>query len=398
MKSPKQGAKSQNFGSKAPRTKSQDFGSKEPGTKSQDRLPASDSRRGRTDRSACKHLRTRQNRFVFALGSLFLILCSWFPTPAASAQTGYEHRDGYTAQLVRVPVSHADTATGYLLIPDSAMQAPAVLVLHDHGAHFSIGKEKMVCPIRPTEADSAAYAAIQQDARRWVNKFYDGMFVGDSLAKAGYVVLAIDAIYWGERQQAALTSDSVAISPKAYQPAYYLRHLRQYGEAWFETILCDDKACVDYLCALPYVDSARIAAFGFSMGAFRAWQLAACDTRVKVCVAANWMTTQSDHLGGTRLPSDATPSAYSMYRPDCPKDYPKTAARIAPRPFLLLYGEQDPLFTQDSVQAAIRTINARYHDSLPAAHGLFKVQSMPYRHFFSREHWDATKNFFAKYL
>ena len=366
--------------------------------KRQDRLPAYDSRRGRTDSSACKHLRTRQSRFVFALGSLFLVLCSCFPTPTASAQTGYEHRDGYTAQLVRVPVSHADTATGYLLIPDSIRKAPAVLALHDHGAHFTIGKEKMVCPIRPAEADSAAYAAIQQDARRWVNKFYDGMFVGDSLAKAGYVVLAIDAFYWGERQQATHMSDSAAISPKAYQPAYYRRHLHHYGEAWFETILRDDRACVDYLRALPCVDSARIAVFGFSMGAFRAWQLAACDPRVRVCVAAHWMTTKADHLGTALVPNESNPSAYSMYRPDCSEDYPETAAHIAPRPFLLLYGEQDPLFTPDSVQAAIRTIAAHYTDSLPNAHGLFQATPMPYKHFFSRGHWDATREFLDKHL
>ena len=348
---------------------------------------------------------TRLSRFVLALGSLFLVpkvlaLGSLFLVllaPPASAQANYEHRNGYTAHLVRVPVSHADTATGYLLIPDSAVQSPAVVVLHDHGARFTIGKEKMVCPICPAEADSACETTLQ-DARRWVNKFYDGMFVGDSLAKAGYVVLSIDAVYWGERQQTPPPSDSEAVSPKSYQPAYYQHHLRQYGEAWFETILRDDKACVDYLRSLPCVDSARIAAFGFSMGAFRAWQLAASDTRVKVCVAANWMTTRADHLGGTRLPSDANPSAYSMYRPECPADYPETAARIAPRPFLLLYGEQDPLFTPDSVQAAIRTIDARYHDSLPAAHGLFQAKPMPYKHFFSRQHWHELRRFLHDHL
>ena len=327
-----------------------------------------------------------------------MVLCFWLPSLPASAQTGYEHRDGYTAQIVRVPVSHADSATGYLLLPDSIRKAPAVLVLHDHGAHFTIGKEKMVCPIRPAEADSAVHAATQQDARRWMNKFYDGMFVGDSLAKAGYVVLAIDAVYWGERQQAPTPSASEAVSPKSYQPTYYQHHLRQYGEAWFETILRDDKACVDHLRALPCVDSARIATFGFSMGAFRAWQLAACDTRVKVCVAANWMTTRADHLGTALVPYESNPSAYSMYRPDCSEDYPETAAHIAPRPFLLLYGEQDPLFTPDSVQSAIRTIIAQYTDSLPNAQGLFQAQSMPYKHFFSRKHWQELRRFLQEHL
>ena len=363
------------------------------GAKSQDRLPASlrFQSRSRFVLALGSWFLTPK---VLALGSLFLVLLA----PPASAQTNYEPRDGYTAHLVRVPVSHADTTTGYLLIPDSAVQSPAVLVLHDHGAHFTIGKEKMVCPMPRADKDSAAGETTLQDARRWANKFYDGMFVGDSLAKAGYVVLAIDAVYWGERQQAPPRSASEAVNPKTYQPAYYQHHIRQYGEAWFETILRDDKACVDYLRRLPCVGSARIAAFGFSMGAFRAWQLAASDTRVKVCIAANWMTTKADHLGSTRLPSDTNPSAYSMYRPDCPADYPETAAHIAPRPFLLLYGEQDPLFTPDSVQTAIRTIDTRYHDSLPAAHGLFQAKPMPYKHFFSREHWEKTRDFLSKHL
>ena len=375
--------------------------SKNPRTKNQDKVLS-----GRCGLHAAP-LGIRLSRFVLALGFLFLVLL----VPPVSAQPNYEHRNGYTAHLVRVPISHADTAMGYLLIPDSIVQAPAVLLLHDHGAHFTIGKEKMVCPMPRTDRDSAANEQVRQDARRWVNKFYDGMFVGDSLAQAGYVVLAIDAVYWGERQQAPTLSDSVAVKQqsartakrsdsaavnlKSYQPAYYRHHLQEYGEAWFETILRDDRACVDYLRRLPCVDSTRIAAFGFSMGAFRAWQLAACDTRVKVCIAANWMTTRADHLGSTLLPSDANPSAYSMYRPDCPADYPETAARIAPRPFLLLYGEQDPLFTPDSVQAAIGVIDSAYSHTAPT---FFQTKSMPYKHLFSQQHWIKTLNFLIIHL
>ncbi|MGN0235864.1 MAG: dienelactone hydrolase family protein [Paludibacteraceae bacterium] len=319
-----------------------------------------------------------------------------FGSPTASAQANYEHRNGYTAQVVRVPVSHGDTATGYLLIPDSVVQAPAVVVLHDHGAHFSIGKEKMVCPIPRTDTGSATNEQVLQDARRWVNKYYDGMFAGDSLAKAGYVVLAIDAVYWGERQKTAVPSDSARVHPKAYQPAYYRCHLQQFGEAWFETILRDDRACVDYLCRLSCVDTARIGVFGFSMGAFRAWQLAACDSRIKVCVASNWMTTKADHLGSTLLPSEANPSAYSMYRPDCMDDYPETASQIAPRPFLLLYGEYDHLFTPDSVQASIHTIQTTYHRV--QQNNNFLPISLPFKHYFSRQHWQETRHFFDTHL
>ena len=94
-------------------------------------------------------------------------------------------RDGYTAEIVQVPVSHGDTASAYLLVPDLPAPHPAVLVLHDHGAHFSIGKEKVVCPLWCSDMDSATNAFVQQDARLWTSKYYDGMFIGDSLAKAG---------------------------------------------------------------------------------------------------------------------------------------------------------------------------------------------------------------------
>ena len=80
----------------------------------------------------------------------------------------------------------------YLLVPKAAGPHPGIIALHDHGAHFSIGKEKVVRPFDEP-------ASVLQDAREWVEKNYAGRWIGDELAQRGYVVLAIDMLFWGDR-------------------------------------------------------------------------------------------------------------------------------------------------------------------------------------------------------
>lgn len=277
----------------------------------------------------------------------------------------------YTKTLVQVPVAHGDTVTGYLLVPDAAAELgrpngtahclPAILALHDHGAWFTIGKEKLTPPVLPSGGGEK-----MDEAQRWVDKFYEGQFVADTLASRGYVVLVIDALYWGERQPLSsstnrgpfprqgareLTQDSLKLLNKRLkneQEEFYQEYLEKTGEPWFERILADDKACVDYLLSLPYVDAERIGVWGFSMGAYRAWQLAAEDKRVAFCAAANWMQavpeTNSDAGQSWQLKNV---SSWSMYRPS--KDsvsYAEIASQIAPRPMLLQYGMRDKLFPE----------------------------------------------------
>ena len=57
-----------------------------------------------------------------------------------------EQRQGYCAQKIAFNVNAWCRVPAYLLIPDGEGPFPAVLVFHDHGGHFSIGKEKVVCP------------------------------------------------------------------------------------------------------------------------------------------------------------------------------------------------------------------------------------------------------------
>lgn len=311
-----------------------------------------------------------------------------------------EQRNGYTVEAVQVNKHRA-----YLLRPNTTFaqgenrpaKHPAVLLLHDHGAYFTIGKEKMVTPLYNPALDSLTNAAIAADSRFWMEKFYDGQAVADSLAAAGYVVLVTDAEYWGERCVAPASRDLLLgdvhaynKTLKEYQPVFYETHLKTTGKYWFETILQDDKASITYLTRLPYVDASRIYAFGFSMGAYRAWQLAAEDKRVKACAAAHWMTTE-EAQGGFLTNN----SSYCMFRPDyyIPKqkkdgtvlpslDYPDIAATIAPRPFLIQYGTSDRVIKPEGAVDAISII-AHAYEATPSA---FRVISYDVSHAFTRQH------------
>lgn len=53
-----------------------------------------------------------------------------------------EKRKGYEVQKIVFNVSEYSRVPAYLLVPEGKGPFPAVLLLHDHGAHFTIGKEK----------------------------------------------------------------------------------------------------------------------------------------------------------------------------------------------------------------------------------------------------------------
>ncbi len=288
--------------------------------------------------------------------------------------------------ILSVVLLHGRPAT--LLVPphDEGERLPAVLVLHDHGAWFTIGKEKMAFPEWRDDMDSLSNLRMRAEAVSWVNGCYHGMFVADSLAKEGFVVLVTDALYWGERCEASPDDlrDRRTLNKalKNAQPDFYQRHLSATGEAWFETILREDKEAVTYLCSLPFVDSTKIFTFGFSMGAYRSWQLAAEDARVAGCAASNWMTTvryTKAFITG--------PSSWSMYRPvpsdadSMDYDYPLIAARISPRPFLLLYGKRDHVLPEKGTKMAVRTIRRQYHGRQ------FRPVAIAADHEFTPEHY-----------
>ncbi len=251
----------------------------------------------------------------------------------ASTQLAEDDRGDHTAQRLTLRGALGDRVPALYLRPAGPGPHPAVLVLHDHGARFDIGKEKLV---RPLTAHPGAAA--------WVQRYYGGAFVGDTLVQAGFAVLAIDALGWGGRSRAGFARDD--------QQAL-ANHLLQLGHSWAGVIASDDLRAHRWLRERPEVDPQRVSVLGFSMGAFRAWQLAAVCDEVHACVAAHWMCTRDGLLRNGEHTLQGQ-SAFSMMHPGLAAelDHPDVAALIAPRPLLLFGSPDDRLFPWDATQAA----------------------------------------------
>ena len=249
-----------------------------------------------------------------------------------------EQREGYVAKKLLLNLSAWSRVPAYLLVPDGGGRCPAVLLLHDHGAHFTIGKEKMIRPFGVSED-------ILQDAQKWSEKYFEGQFIGDYLAANGYVVLAVDALLWGDRgrKEGSLYDAQQVLSA----------NLLQMGMSFGGLIVWDDVRSAEFLATLPCVDPDRVGAMGFSMGAHRAWMTAAATDVVSAAASVCWMCT-TDSLMTMTNNQNKGGSAYAMIIPGIRRylDYPHVASIACPRPMLFINGSRDKLFPIDGVRDA----------------------------------------------
>ena len=201
------------------------------------------------------------------------------PRPAAAFDMRVEEeekREGYTAKRISFCINDYARVTAYLLVPDGDGPFPAINALHDHGAHLYIGKEKMVRPFGVEQE-------VIDDANQWAAQLYEGQFVGDFMAQHGYVVLSVDAPLWGERGR------EEGVDRSKYD--IIAGNMMMLGRDLCAFMHYDDIYATDFLSTLPCVDRNRIGCLGCSMGAYRAWMLAALTDRVKAAASVCWMTT-----------------------------------------------------------------------------------------------------------
>lgn len=268
--------------------------------------------------------------------------CMMAPPPRPSSfdykVIAEEKRDGYTACKIEINLSTWYRVPAYLLVPDhKGTRLPAINLLHDHGAHLFIGKEKMIEPIFED-------SVVQDDARKWVNELYDGVFVGDMFARAGYVVICADAPLWGERGR------KEGVDRQKYD--LIAGNMMMYGRDLSAFMTYDDIALTDFLATLPYVDSDRIGCFGFSMGGYRSWMLAALSPRIKASAVVCWMVTTDVQMTWNygRKENGGFANCIPALRQYL--DYPHIASLACPAPMLVIAGKQDKLFPLPGVEKA----------------------------------------------
>lgn len=246
-----------------------------------------------------------------------------------------EDRGSYVAQKVVFNITADSRVLGYLLIPKGDGPFPSVYLLHDHSAKFDIGKEKMIKPFKVSDE-------IMSSANEFVKGAYEGRYVGDELAKRGYVCFSTDALNWGDRGGGGYAGQQALAS-----------NLMHMGSSFASLMAWEDLNGLEFLYTHQKVDKKRIAAMGLSMGSFRAWRLAAMSDKIAASVSICWMTTiknliekDNNVLRGNSSYSMLHPGMFNLF------DYPDVASIACPKPALFYNGLQDKLFSIKSVEEA----------------------------------------------
>ena len=258
-----------------------------------------------------------------------------------------------TTPDIRVPA--------YMLIPKEGPQRkPAVVMLHDHGAFFVWGKEKVV----GLEDEHPSLTEFKRT-------YYGGRNVAEELVRRGFVVIAIDMFYWGERRMllpgdpsrwhtpAQMSADDIMEFNRRSSAGTTLTAtgLFEAGITWSGVMFMDDIRTVDYLLPRPEVDPERIGCCGLSVGGFRAAHLAGLDPRIKAAVVVGWMSAYEP-----MLKSHLTSIGFMKVIPGLYQhmDLPDIASMNVPGGLMVINGTQDRLFPLDGVDAAFDKIAAVY--------------------------------------
>ena len=229
------------------------------------------------------------------------------PVPQVKLLSKEDHGD-YSLEKFEFDNGAGEQVRGYCFLPKNAVKCPAILYCHWHGGQYDIGKEELLqtnaVPVPP----------------------------GPALAKAGYVVLGIDACCFGERNGAIGDKGSAGeLSASKFN--------LWAGRTLWGMIVRDDLMALDYLCSRPEVDASRIGVTGISMGSTRAWWVMALDDRPRAAVCVACMTRYQDLITTGMLKAHGI----YYYVPGILKHFDTEAviACAAPRPMLFQTGDQD---------------------------------------------------------
>ena len=194
------------------------------------------------------------------------------------------------------------------------------------------------------------------------------------LARHGFIAVEIDARFAGERGS---FKDYNAAIAKAFADGK--SHPLYYDTVW------DEMRLIDYLQTRPDVDDKKIGMMGVSKGGIETWLTAAIDPRVAVAIpiisaqSFQWgLENDGWHhrVGTVQSGFDQSAKAEGIDKPDAAFvtrfydrlipgirtefDGPKMIPLIAPRPLLLINGENDPINPLPGVRLCEQTTKAAY--------------------------------------
>lgn len=247
-----------------------------------------------------------------------------------------ELRRGYTLERVSIDNGEGNDISALVLIPDKRAQpAPAVLWLHSS----TPDKNGLITPGAEPES------------------------IGEALVGQGYVVMAPDAWYYGDRAENVPSGPRDVyhrgVAPYANVTQDALLKLNLWlGRTLWGMMVRDDQIALDHLCQRPEVNAKRVGVTGMSMGSTRAWWLAAIDERVAAAVGVACLTRYENLIHHGNLKAHGL--YYFSYGLLKHFDTEGVLALIAPRPFLALTGDMDYGSPVDGIRVLEEKVSAVY--------------------------------------
>jgi dienelactone hydrolase len=238
-------------------------------------------------------------------------------------------------------------------------------------------------------------------------------------SKAGFMAVAIDGRYHGERANAAAGHNSYV---EAITRAWQNKDSTHQEHPFFFDTVYDLWKLVDYLVTRPDVDSSRIGMMGISKGGIETWMAASVDTRIKVVVPViatqsfQW-SLESDRwqgraktiwgahvqaakdLGDTGVNKNNVRIFWNKLLPGITGEFdcPSMIRLFAPRPLLLLSTENDQNCPLPGALFAFGAAVESYHSG--NAMDKLKMDIEPNEpHRFTAKHMEMAIEWFIKWL
>jgi dienelactone hydrolase len=295
------------------------------------------------------------------------------PAPKVGAQVlGREEREGLIIESVRISATAAYDIPAKVLFPAKrARRLPGVVALHCHSGKYQWGHEKIVS--HPGEPAALTTFRNTTYGRPWA----------EALARRGYLVVVIDAFYFGSRRlqvealdpaggpseardllaalaSAAPGSDARLTAIDRLCGRY--EHLTAKtifasGATWPGILAWDDRRSVDYLASRPEVDPSRLGCLGLSIGGLRTAHLIGVDPRIRAACVVGWMTEFA-----LQLRNHLRSHTWMAYIPGLYRslDLPDVAALTAPGALLVQQCSRDTLYPLAAMQAVVGKLERIY--------------------------------------
>ena len=259
-----------------------------------------------------------------------------------AVETGMEEEcGGYIRRRVSFAVEPGSRACGWLLVPGGLEgSAPAMICLQGHtsGGHISAGMERV-------EGDAESIAGERDFAVQAVRR--------------GYVALALEQRCFGERMDGREPRVRGHYDFENFSTDERCRHQAMVALLLGRTLVGervhDVRCALDFLAELPEVDPGRISCMGNSGGGTASFYAACMDNRISGIIAScAFCTYASSIVRVDHCCDNYLPGALKLF------EMPDLAALLAPRPFVVVSGREDPLFPREGVFEAMTTARRIY--------------------------------------